>query len=82
MKRELHVRFCERLGVQFPGSTHHRTGFCVWAKRLEQGRFVSDWTRVTTREMDWMGLKLLLEGIEPKVIKRRYRHTATLMQKV
>jgi len=32
--------------------------------------------------MDWMGLKLLLEGIEPKVIKRRYRHTATLMQKV
>jgi transposase len=51
-----------------------RTGFCVWAKRLEQGRFLSDWRCVTTREMDWTGLKLLLEGIEAKVVKKRYRH--------
>jgi transposase len=51
-----------------------RTGFCVWAKRLEQGRFLSNWQRVTTREMDWTGLKLLLEGIEAKVVKKRYKH--------
>ncbi len=51
-----------------------RTGFCVWAKRLEQGRFLSDWRRVTTREMDWTGLKLLLEGIEAKVVRKRYQH--------
>ena len=52
-----------------------RTGFCVWAKRLEEGRFLSDWRRATTREMDWTGLKLLLEGIEVKVVRKRYQHT-------
>ena len=45
------------------------------AKRLEQGRFLSDWRRVTTREMDWTGLKLLLEGIEARVVRKRYQHT-------
>jgi hypothetical protein len=29
---------------------------------------------VTSREMDWTGLKLLLEGIVPKLVKKRYRH--------
>jgi transposase len=51
-----------------------RSGFCIWAKRLEAGRFVSDWGRVRTREMDWTGLKLLLEGIEPGRQRKRYRH--------
>ena len=50
-----------------------RTGFCLWAKRLEQGRFLSDWTQVATRQMDWTGLKLLLEGIEAKVVRKRCR---------
>ena len=50
-----------------------RSGFCVWAKRLEKGRFLSDWRGLETREMDWTGLKLLLEGIEPKVVRKRYR---------
>jgi transposase len=55
-----------------------RTGFCVWAKRLEQGRFVSDWGKVSTREIDWTGLKLLLEGIEAKVVRKRYRGARTV----
>lgn len=50
-----------------------RTGFCLWAKRLEQGRFLPDWHKVATREMDWTGRKLLLEGIEVKTYKKRYR---------
>ena len=50
-----------------------RTGFCIWAMRLEQGRFVSDWNRVRSREMDWTGFKLLLEGIEGKRVRKRYR---------
>jgi len=29
---------------------------------------------VSTRETDWTGLKLLLEGIEPKRFKKRYQH--------
>ena len=50
-----------------------RSGFCVWAKKLEAGRFVSDWTQVRTHEMDWTGLKLMLEGIEPGKLRKRYR---------
>ena len=32
------------------------------------------WSQVRTREMDWTGLKLLLEGIEPKRVRLRYQH--------
>ncbi|MBC7501934.1 MAG: IS66 family insertion sequence element accessory protein TnpB [Herminiimonas sp.] len=49
-----------------------RNGLWVWAKRLEQGRLVSKWADVASCEMDWTGQKLLLEGIEPKQVRRRY----------
>lgn len=51
-----------------------RSGWCVWAKRLEAGRFITDWSRVHTREIDCTQLKLLLEGIEPRRQLKRYRH--------
>lgn len=54
-----------------------RTGLCVWTKRLEQGRLLGDWSAVRTRQTDWTGLKLLLEGIEPKRVRKRYRHPTT-----
>jgi transposase len=66
--------FINRRATQMKVLYFDRTGFCVWAKRLEQGRFLSDWRAVVTREMDWTGLKLLLEGIEPKVVTKRYKH--------
>jgi transposase len=66
--------FINRRATQMKVLYWDRTGFCVWAKRLEQGRFLSDWRQVATKEMDWTGLKLLLEGIEAKVVKKRYRH--------
>ncbi len=72
--------FINRRATQIKVLYWDRSGFCVWAKRLERGRFVSDWARVRTREMDWTGLKLLLEGIEPRVVRRRYQHRATVMQ--
>jgi len=50
-----------------------RSGFCIWGKRLEAGRFISDWRNVQTREMDWTGLKLLLEGMEARRVRKRYR---------
>jgi transposase len=65
--------FINRRATQMKVLYWDRSGFCVWAKRLEQGRFLSDWRCVTTREMDWTGLKLLLEGIEAKVVRKRYR---------
>jgi transposase len=66
--------FINRRATQMKVLYFDRSGFCVWAKRLERGRFLSDWRRVTTREMDWTGLKLLLEGMEAKVVKKRHRY--------
>lgn len=57
-----------------------RSGFCVWAKKLEAGRFVSDWAQVRTHEMDWTGLKLMLEGIEPGKLRKRYRLPKSLQK--
>ncbi len=65
--------FINRRATQMKVLYWDRTGFCLWAKRLEAGRFLSDWRHVTTREMDWTGLKLLLEGIEPGRYRKRYR---------
>ena len=72
--------FINRRGTQMKVLYWDRTGFCVWAKRLEQGRFVSNWAQVRTRQMDWTGLKLLLEGIEPARYKRRFRLPANAVQ--
>ncbi|MDP1898539.1 MAG: IS66 family insertion sequence element accessory protein TnpB [Sulfurimicrobium sp.] len=66
--------FINRRATQMKVLYWDRTGFCLWAKRLEQGRFLSDWRQVATQEMDWTGLKLLLEGIEAKVVRKRYKH--------
>lgn len=66
--------FINRRATQIKVLYWDRSGFCLWTKRLEQGRFLSDWGKVSTREMDWTGLKLLLEGIEVKVFRKRYKH--------
>jgi transposase len=66
--------FINRRATQIKILYFDRSGWCVWAKRLEQGRFLSDWRHVTTREMDWTSLKLLLEGMEVKRVRKRYRY--------
>jgi len=57
-----------------------RSGFCIWAKKLEAGRFVSNWSQTRTREMDWTALKLMLEGIEPGRLRKRYRLPKSLQK--
>lgn len=70
--------FVNRRGSQLKCLYFDRSGFCIWSKRLEAGRFISDWSRVHTREMDWTGLKLLLEGLEGKRIRKRFALPATV----
>ena len=65
--------FINRRATQIKVLYFDRSGFCVWAKRLEAGRFLSDWRSVRSREMDWTALKLMLEGIEPGRQRKRYR---------
>lgn len=66
--------FVSRRATQVKVLYFDRSGFCVWAKRLEAGRFVSDWRLAHSREMDWTTLKLMLEGIEVSRRRKRYRH--------
>jgi transposase len=65
--------YINRRGTQIKVLYFDRSGLCIWSQRLEAGRFISDWRGVHSREMDWTGLKLLLEGIEPGRRKKRYR---------
>lgn len=65
--------FVNRRATQIKVLYFDRSGWCLWAKRLEAGRFIGDWRDVGHREMDWTGLKLMLEGIEPKRQNKRYR---------
>lgn len=68
--------FINRRATQIKVLYFDRTGLCVWSMRLEQGRLIANWDNVTTHEMDWTRLKILLEGIEPKRIRKRYKKTA------
>jgi transposase len=65
--------FVNRKATQIKVLYFDRSGLCVWTKRLERGRLIGDWSQVRTREMDWTGLKLLLEGIEVTRRKKRFR---------
>ena len=64
--------FVNRRGTQIKCLYFDRSGFCIWGKRLEAGRFIGDWRRVATREMDWTGLKLLIEGMEGRRVRKRF----------
>lgn len=64
--------FVNRRASQLKCLYFDRSGFCVWAKRLESGSFISNWTQVSAREMDWTALKLMLEGIEPVRVRKRF----------
>jgi transposase len=66
--------FISRRATQMKVLYFDRSGFWIWTKRLEAGRFISDWSKVKTHVLDWTGLKLLLEGIEPARMRKRYRH--------
>ncbi len=69
--------FINRRATPIKALYFDRTGWCVWARRLEQGRLLSDWEVVSTREMDWTALNLLIEGIEPRRVSKRYARPAS-----
>ena len=66
--------FINRRRTQLKVLYFDRGGYCVWAKRLEQGRFhpIGEGEK---RRLEWTELKLILEGIDLRSIRRfkRYR---------
>lgn len=69
--------FCNRRRTQIKVLYFDRSGYCIWSKRLEQGRFQSSSSAGDKVALDWTGLKLLLEGIDvQKTIQyQRYKHS-------
>jgi transposase len=64
--------FINRRGTQMKILYFDRTGFCIWGKRLEAGCFVSNWQAQRDEQLDYTGLKLLLEGVQVKGYRKRY----------
>ncbi|MGB5201158.1 MAG: IS66 family insertion sequence element accessory protein TnpB, partial [Sedimenticolaceae bacterium] len=67
--------FINRRRTQLKVLYFDRTGYCIWSKRLEQGQFhtIGEGDK---RRLEWTELKLVLEGIDLRSIRRfkRYRH--------
>ena len=64
--------FANRRGTQMKILYFDRSGWALWAKRLEAGQFVRSWSDTRGGEIDCMALKLMLEGIEVKRQFKRY----------
>jgi len=51
-----------------------RTGFALYYKQLERGTFEIPSAQITSIELVWSDLVMMLEGIEINSIKRRKRY--------
>lgn len=69
-RRKTHIKI-----LYFDGA-----GYCLWYKRLEQGQFNVRAGAADKRALDWMSLRLLLDGLEVKKIRqyKRYSHRAAV----
>ena len=65
--------FVNRRRTQMKVLYFDRSGFCVWSKRLEQGRFQVDFCR-DKQLLDWSTLQLILEGIDTRSVRYRKRY--------
>lgn len=71
--------FINRKRTQMKILYFDRSGYCIWSKRLEQGRFHAHSGYADKRRLEWTDLKLILEGIDSRFIRRhkRYKHPET-----
>ena len=65
--------FINRRRTQLKVLYFDRTGYCIWAKRLEQGQF-HPLGEGEKRRLEWTELKLILEGIDLRSIRRFKRY--------
>jgi transposase len=71
--------FVNRRQTQIKILYFDRTGYCIWAKRLEEGRFNYNKTAGEKQSLNWTQLKLIIEGIDLKHTKqnKRYHHPSS-----
>ncbi len=65
--------FINRRRTQLKVLYFDRGGYCVWAKRLEQGQFHPQ-GQGNKQRLEWTELKLILEGIDLRSIRRFKRY--------
>ena len=61
--------FLNRRRTQLKILYFDRSGYCVWAKRLEQGRFHSAVNGDAKQRLTWTELQLILEGIDTRSVR-------------
>jgi len=64
--------FCNRRRNMVKLLYWDRDGFALWYKRLERGCFSLPSTSSTHARIDRLQLNLLLEGVVPKKVRKRY----------
>ena len=69
--------FLNRRRTQIKILYFDRSGYCVWAKRLEQGRFQVR-GEDAKRRLSWSDLQLILEGIDTRSVRRFKRFSLPL----
>lgn len=66
--------FINRRQTQIKILYFDRSGYCLWAKRLEEGRFHYNRSAGEKQALNWTQLKLIIEGVELKNTPQRNRY--------
>jgi len=67
--------FINRKRTQMKVLYFERSGYCIWSKRLEQGRFHFHQAPDGKLALTWTDLKLIIEGIEVQKTRRFKRYS-------
>jgi len=67
--------FINRKRTQMKILYFDRSGYCIWGKRLEQGQFHAPAGEALKRALNWTDLKLIIEGIDTRSIRRHKRYS-------
>lgn len=51
-----------------------RTGYCLWAKRLERGLFDVSFDAGTKKPLSLMALRMMIDGLVPRALHQRVRY--------
>ena len=66
--------FCNRRGDRLKILYWDRDGWAIWYKRLEAGTFQFPFAETGRQEVAAWELGMLLEGIDPRQVRRRKRY--------
>ena len=68
--------FINRKGTQMKTLYFERSGYCIWSKRLEQGRYHTHPGVDEKSLLQWAELRAIIDGIDTRTVRyfKRYKH--------